>query len=117
MDDKSLFEGIIKLLNETSDYHLLKENEYLAIATLVDTIAHSNEIIRNHFYTEMVKVARFLDTEQKKIHKEIGGMLRNYRAIWGDKELGEDICKLLDKEDGKPTDVDVIDEPKKKVVN
>jgi hypothetical protein len=116
-DDSSIFDGIVKLLEETKHLHNLEASERATIATLVQAIARSDRVTRGIFYTEATKIAEMLSERQEEQRKEAGKILRKYRSIWGDEELGEDICKLLDEEDAKPTDIDSKDSPKKKVIN
>jgi len=115
-DEDGIFKGVIKVLEETKHLHSLEISEYAAIAALASAIAHSNRIIRIVFYEEVAKVARMLNDKQGEQHKEIGAILRKYRSIWGDGELDEDICRMLDKEDADPKDTNE-DDPKKKVIN
>lgn len=114
--DNSVFDGVIKLLGETE--HQLRPDEYSTVAALVAAIAYSDRAERNFFYAELMKIADVLGEKDRRRHKEVGNILRNYRNLWGDEELDEETCRLLDEEDAarKPKDIDE-DDPKKKVVN
>lgn len=115
-EDNSIFEGVIKVLEDTKHLHTLDATEYVTIATLVSAIAHSSRMIRGIFYSEAVKIARVLDQKQDELRKQAGDILRKYRSVWGDEELGEDICRMLDEEDAAAAPND-DDAPKKKVSN
>ena len=114
--DNSIFDGVTKLLEETKHLHEMKPDEYPAVAALVTAIVYSDRSERNFFYAEIMKIADVLGEKYKKRRKEIGAILRKYRNLWGDEELDEETCRLLDEEDAarKPKDGE---DPKKKVVN
>jgi len=117
--DNSIFDGVTKLLEETKHLHEIKSDEYSTIAALVVAIVYSECSERNFFYTEILKIADALDEKYRKRRKEIGATLRNYRNLWGDENLDEETCRLLDEEDAakKPKDIDDVEDLKKKIVN
>jgi len=116
-EDDSIFNGVVKVLEDTKHLHTLDITEYVTIATLVSAIAHSSRMIRGIFYSEAVKIARVLDQKQDDLRKQAGDILRKYRSVWGDEELGEDICRMLDEEDAAAAAPNDNGAPKKKVSN
>jgi hypothetical protein len=117
--DNSVSDGVIKLLEETKHLHAVGDSEYPAIAALVTAIVYSDRSERSFLYAEFMKVAETMGERYRKRRKEIGAALRRYRNLWGDADLDEETCRLLDEEDAaaKPKDIDDEGDPKKKVVN
>lgn len=118
-ENDDIFDGVIKLLEETAHSHKVGCEEWPLIAAMVSSVTHSNAIMRRLFYTEVIEVAKRLDKKEEELHKQAGDILRRYRNIWGDAELDEEVCRLLDEEDAAniPKDVDGDGIPKKKVPN